>query len=78
MSSRSSAPHVQEHRPASLLRERSLAVPRSTTPPRTGHAILKRTFDVTLSGVGLVASSPVWLILAAAVKLEDGGDVFYG
>jgi len=38
----------------------------------------KRTFDVALSGVGLIASSPVWLVLAAAVKLEDGGDVFYG
>ena len=41
-------------------------------------ALLKRTFDVTLSGVGLLTSSPLWLVLVAAVKLEDGGDVFYG
>jgi lipopolysaccharide/colanic/teichoic acid biosynthesis glycosyltransferase len=38
---------------------------------------VKRLLDVTLSGAGLVASSPVWLVLAAAIKLEDGGPVFY-
>ncbi len=37
----------------------------------------KRALDVCLSGVGLVASSPVWLALAAAIRLEDGGPVFY-
>jgi lipopolysaccharide/colanic/teichoic acid biosynthesis glycosyltransferase len=38
---------------------------------------LKRLFDVTLSGVGLLASLPVWGIVALAVKLQDGGPVFY-
>ena len=38
----------------------------------------KRLFDVLLSGFGLAASSPLWLLLAAAIKLEDGGPVFYG
>ncbi|MEO7189927.1 MAG: sugar transferase [Vicinamibacterales bacterium] len=44
-----------------------------------GRAIspAKRTLDVLLSGAGLLASMPVWLLAAAAVKLEDGGDVFY-
>ena len=37
----------------------------------------KRIFDVCLSGFGLVASSPLWLLIAAAIKLEDGGPVFY-
>lgn len=37
----------------------------------------KRAFDVTLSGLGLLMSLPVWALAAAAVKLEDGGDVFY-
>lgn len=37
----------------------------------------KRALDVLLSGAGLVASSPIWLALAAAIKLEDGGPVFY-
>ena len=39
---------------------------------------LKRPFDMTLSGIGLLLSSPLWLIISAAVKLEDGGPVFYG
>ena len=39
---------------------------------------MKRAFDVLLSGFGLVASLPVWAIIAAAIKLEDGGPIFYG
>ena len=31
----------------------------------------KRIFDVCLSGFGLVVSSPLWLLIAAAIKLED-------
>jgi lipopolysaccharide/colanic/teichoic acid biosynthesis glycosyltransferase len=38
----------------------------------------KRLLDIALSGTGLAASAPLWLVLAAAVKLEDGGPVFYG
>jgi lipopolysaccharide/colanic/teichoic acid biosynthesis glycosyltransferase len=38
---------------------------------------VKRGFDVALSGAGLVVSWPVWLGAAAAIKLEDGGPVFY-
>jgi lipopolysaccharide/colanic/teichoic acid biosynthesis glycosyltransferase len=37
----------------------------------------KRIFDVLFSGVGLIFSSPLWLLIALAVKLEDGGPVFY-
>jgi lipopolysaccharide/colanic/teichoic acid biosynthesis glycosyltransferase len=39
--------------------------------------IAKRVFDILLSGVGLIASSPLWVLFAAAIKLEDGGPVFY-
>lgn len=38
----------------------------------------KRALDVLLSGVGLILSAPVWAVLAALVKLEDGGPVFFG
>jgi lipopolysaccharide/colanic/teichoic acid biosynthesis glycosyltransferase len=41
-------------------------------------AFAKRALDVTLSGVGLVLSLPVSLAAAAAVKLQDGGPVFFG
>jgi lipopolysaccharide/colanic/teichoic acid biosynthesis glycosyltransferase len=37
----------------------------------------KRLLDVTLSGLGLALSSPLWALLAAAVRLEDRGPVFY-
>jgi lipopolysaccharide/colanic/teichoic acid biosynthesis glycosyltransferase len=37
----------------------------------------KRAFDVLLSGAGLVASSPLWLLFALAIKLESRGPVFY-
>lgn len=37
----------------------------------------KRLLDVVLSGGGLIASLPVWIGIAAAIKLEDGGPVFY-
>jgi lipopolysaccharide/colanic/teichoic acid biosynthesis glycosyltransferase len=38
---------------------------------------LKRAFDVMLSGGGLVVSMPLWAVIAAAVRFEDGGPVFF-
>jgi len=40
--------------------------------------MLKRALDVTLSGAGLIGSMPIWALAAAAIKLEDGGPVFFG
>src|SRR5512146_349727 len=37
----------------------------------------KRAFDIVLSAVGLILSSPLWAAIAVATKLEDGGPVFY-
>jgi lipopolysaccharide/colanic/teichoic acid biosynthesis glycosyltransferase len=39
--------------------------------------MIKRAFDIALSGAGLIASSPLWLLIAAAVKAGDGGPVFF-
>ena len=39
--------------------------------------MLKRAFDAALSGAGLLASAPLWALFAAAIKLEDGGPVFF-
>jgi lipopolysaccharide/colanic/teichoic acid biosynthesis glycosyltransferase len=50
----------------------------ATTPVVERVPLAKRMLDVALSGTGLAASAPLWLLLAAAVKLEDGGPVFYG
>jgi lipopolysaccharide/colanic/teichoic acid biosynthesis glycosyltransferase len=38
----------------------------------------KRALDVLLSSFGLIASAPLWLVLAAAIKAADGGPIFYG
>lgn len=37
----------------------------------------KRALDIALSGIGLLGSMPVWLSIAAAIKAEDLGPVFY-
>lgn len=39
--------------------------------------IIKRFFDIVLSGIGIILASPFMLIIAAAVKLYDGGPVLY-
>jgi len=47
-------------------------------PNSLGRALfLKRPFDVALSFLGLALSSPLWLIIAAAIWLEDRGPIFY-
>ena len=38
----------------------------------------KRPFDLLVSGLGLIASAPFWALIALAIKLDDGGPVFYG
>lgn len=38
---------------------------------------MKRLFDCALAGAGLIASAPLWAAIAIAVKLEDGGAVFF-
>jgi lipopolysaccharide/colanic/teichoic acid biosynthesis glycosyltransferase/glycosyltransferase involved in cell wall biosynthesis len=43
----------------------------------TSPSVFKRPFDVLLSGLGLLASSPLWAAIALLIKLEDGGPVFY-
>lgn len=38
---------------------------------------MKRLFDVTISAAGLLLSAPLWLLIATAVKAQDGGPIFY-
>jgi lipopolysaccharide/colanic/teichoic acid biosynthesis glycosyltransferase len=38
---------------------------------------LKRTMDFALASIGLVLAAPLWLVISAAIKLEDGGPIFY-
>jgi lipopolysaccharide/colanic/teichoic acid biosynthesis glycosyltransferase len=42
-----------------------------------GWRSAKRLFDLVVSGVGLLASFPLWGVIAAAIKREDGGPIFF-
>ena len=37
----------------------------------------KRLLDLLLSGSGLIASAPLWAVIAGLIKLQDGGPVFF-
>ena len=41
------------------------------------EAIVKRVFDIIISSLAFFAFSPIFLITALAIKLNDGGPVFY-
>ena len=49
----------------------------STGPLGMRARITKRLFDLVAAGGALVALSPVLLLAALAIKLEDGGPVFF-
>ena len=42
-----------------------------------GQRFLKRTGDILISFIALIVASPILLIVALAIKLEDGGPVFF-
>lgn len=48
-------------------------------PPKVKkiYDVSKRGFDIVLSTIALVGLSPVFLVTAIAIKLEDHGNVFY-
>ena len=62
----------------------SAAAPLASRPaslaaqPGSFQASAKRALDVALASVGVIASFPLWVIIGGAIKLEDGGAVFYG
>ena len=41
------------------------------------YKFIKRLFDIVLSALGLIVLSPVLIITAIAIKLEDGGPVIF-
>ena len=45
--------------------------------PGIKEPLLKRPFDMCLAGLGLLLSAPLWAVAALAIKLEDGGPVFF-
>lgn len=49
----------------------------SGNDPAINEPALKRPFDFLIAGIGLVLSAPLWAIIALAIKLDDGGPVFF-
>ena len=49
----------------------------STGPLGLRNRVAKRAFDVALSLLGLIVLSPLMLLVALAIRLEDGGPVFF-
>ena len=45
--------------------------------PRPGYEFCKRVFDVVMSIFALIVLSPVFLAVAVAIRLEDGGKAIY-
>jgi len=41
------------------------------------HATMKRCADALLAAAGLVISAPAWLLICAAIMIEDGWPVFF-
>lgn len=41
------------------------------------NKVVKRLIDLLLSGIGILVLSPVYLILAIAIKIDDPGPVFF-
>ncbi len=39
--------------------------------------LIKRTFDFLLSLLGIIITSPIWIIVAIAIKIEDHGPVLF-
>lgn len=54
-----------------------------STPPRAKHkknyldTFLKRTLDIVAASTGLVLASPIMLVIAALIRLESRGPIFY-
>ncbi|WP_260926334.1 sugar transferase [Novosphingobium sp. 9] len=49
----------------------------STGPLGLRDRAMKRLFDIAFSGAAILALSPLLLVVAAAVKLQDGGPVLF-
>ncbi len=53
-------------------------IPQETGVIRPIGGISKRSFDILIAFLALIALSPLFLLIMALVKLSDGGSIFYG
>jgi lipopolysaccharide/colanic/teichoic acid biosynthesis glycosyltransferase len=74
----SAASVVRANAVAAVVPAASSAPGRREPLPVIPIGLAKRTLDVLLSGTGVVCSLPLWALAALAIKIEDGGDIFFG
>lgn len=62
-----------------IQKEKAPAVEEAYQKPasKPAYEVCKRIFDLVMSAFALVVLSPVFLIVAIAIKCEDGGKAFY-
>jgi lipopolysaccharide/colanic/teichoic acid biosynthesis glycosyltransferase len=68
---------VEESNRSSINLSRSPKPIQAILVPKVKEPWLKRPLDVSLSTLMLILSAPVSLLIALAIKLEDGGPIFY-
>jgi lipopolysaccharide/colanic/teichoic acid biosynthesis glycosyltransferase len=68
---------MEEPYTSSMSLSRPPMQPQSLSVSKVREPLLKRPLDVTLSGLMLILSAPVSLLIALSIKFEDGGPVFY-
>ena len=61
----------------SILSNTSMTGYERLTNKRTIYRYIKRIIDVVLASIALVVLSPIFLIIALAIKLESKGPVFF-
>ena len=65
--------HTVQETPASAQPTKEYQPP----APKPVYEFFKRIFDIVMCSLALVVLSPVFLVVAIAIKLQDGGNVFY-
>jgi len=55
---------------------RTLSRSHNTSTPAS-YAIVKRTIDILIAGVAIIALAPLWVLIAIAIKLDSQGPVFF-
>ena len=48
-----------------------------TWDPSRSTALIKRSFDIVVSSLGLIVTLPLWPLIALAIKLDSKGPIFY-
>jgi lipopolysaccharide/colanic/teichoic acid biosynthesis glycosyltransferase len=62
---------------AQLVRAKSEVSPDITWTPNTSYYVCKRAMDIVLAMFGILVLSPLFLLVALLIKLDDGGPVLH-